>query len=526
MRSDSVAIILFVFGLEHFSKEIQKISGERFRSFIARSTRVPFFGLLIGAVVTALVQSSSATSVIAIGLVNAGVLSFKNSVGIIFGSNVGTTVTAQLVAFKLTSFAPIFLILGFILSFTRSRFAVFGKSIFYFGFVFFALNLISATLSPLQSDPRLISLLSATHSPFYAIVVGCIFTAIVQSSSVTTGLAVILTQQGIMSLENAIPLIMGANIGTTATAALAMFRMDIAARKTALCHFLFNFGGVLLFLPFIGFITSHADKLANSPAIALANFHLIFNVSTSLIFLLFLKPFTHFIDKLLGEGKMDFERLDLSGIETAASDSEALPILQQKVQPLFKFLLDNYGLVSLAVESNFRGVSESADKRLEYVDYLHSQFMRIFARLAALQNSERTSKELLTLFTVYDYLFQIHDSTRDILKAKKNLDEEYIEIQSDLLLQLRELSSGTLSLFSAVIKDTQQGSDSHFIKKEAKDLQEILNTVNAELLRSMSQPHRKDAGALIHIITYSQRLRDKLLNFARLNREIVETLKN
>ena len=129
------AIILFIFGLENFSREIERVSGEHFRKSLSNATKLPLVGVLIGALVTAVIQSSSATSVITISLVNAGVLSFKHSVGIIFGSNVGTTITAQLVAFKLTSFAPFLIIIGFFLSIIRSRMAIFGKTIFYFGFV-------------------------------------------------------------------------------------------------------------------------------------------------------------------------------------------------------------------------------------------------------------------------------------------------------------------------------------------------------------------------------------------------------
>ena len=212
------AIVLFIFGLESFSAEIEQISGDRFRRFLSRATRIPVVGVLIGALVTAVVQSSSATSVIAIGLVNAGVLSFRNSVGVIFGANVGTTVTAQLVAFKLTDFAPVLLIIGFVLSLVRSRVSIFGRSVFYFGFVFFSLNLISSSLQPLQEAPALIGFLTQPQNPLIGILAGCLFTAVVQSSSVTTGLAIIFTQQGLMGLENAVPLIMGANIGTTSTA--------------------------------------------------------------------------------------------------------------------------------------------------------------------------------------------------------------------------------------------------------------------------------------------------------------------
>jgi phosphate:Na+ symporter len=206
-------------------------------------------GVVIGAIFTAVIQSSSATSVITIGLVNAGVLSFKNSVGIIFGANIGTTVTAQLVAFKLTAFAPLFIVVGFALSLVRTRASIFGKSIFYFGFVFFSLNLISSSLQPLHNEPTLLEYLLRPQNPLLAVLAGCVFTALVQSSSVTTGLAIIFTQQGLLGLENAVPIIVGANIGTTATALIAMFNMDLAAKKTALSHFLFNVGGVLLFIP-------------------------------------------------------------------------------------------------------------------------------------------------------------------------------------------------------------------------------------------------------------------------------------
>jgi len=173
------AVILFIYGLESFSQEIQRVSGERFRRFVGQATRLPVIGVLIGALVTAVIQSSSATSVIAIGLVNAGVLSFKNSVGVIFGSNVGTTITAQLVAFKLTAFAPVFIIVGFLLSVLRTRLSVFGKTLFFFGFVFFSLNLISSSLAPLQNDPAFTAWLTQPQNPLLAIlVVFCIPVAI------------------------------------------------------------------------------------------------------------------------------------------------------------------------------------------------------------------------------------------------------------------------------------------------------------------------------------------------------------
>ena len=374
------AIILFVFGLENFSAEIEQISGERFRRFLARATKIPAIGVLIGALVTAVIQSSSATSVIAVSLVNAGVLSFKSSVGIVFGANIGTTITAQLVAFKLTAFAPVFIILGFLLSFVRSKISIFGKSIFYFGFVFFSLNLISAALAPLQNEPELTKYLIQPQNPLFAILVGCLFTAAVQSSSVTTGLAIIFTQQGLLSLENAVPLIMGANIGTTATALLAMLNMDVAAKKTALSHFFFNVGGVLIFLPVLLLFGDRLNEFDANPAVALANIHLVFNVVASLIFVVLINPFTRLVDALLGEDKMDFARLAIptfneqTAFETVKSD------LRQNLTGLLGFLQESYNLVTLSIESNYRSIFEASAKRMEYVNFLEKEYVGYFSK--------------------------------------------------------------------------------------------------------------------------------------------------
>ena len=509
------AIILFVFGLENFSKEIEKISGERFRKTLSHVTRIPIIGVLIGALVTAVIQSSSATSVITISLVNAGVLSFKNSVGIIFGSNVGTTITAQLVAFKLTAFAPVIIIVGFALSLIRSRYSVFAKAIFYFGFVFFSLNLISSSLQPLQHNNELIELLIQPQNPVYAILFGCLFTAVVQSSSVTTGLAIIFTQQGLLGLENAVPLIMGANIGTTATAMIAMFNMDAAAKKTALSHFLFNVGGVLIFLPVLLIFGHRLSALTMDPAVALANIHLIFNVVASVIFILLIVPFTRLIDMLLGEGKMDFERLRLPVLDETMEFDAIKTSLEQESDQLLAFLQENYNLVTLSIETNYRGIFDAAGKRIEYIDFLKKEYMGYFSKVVAQIHEEKHSKEIIRIVNQYDYLFQVHDSISDLFNTKKVMAEHYIELKSDILLLIRELSNQTLILFDELRKGVTP-EEMQEIKQSAKEMQSHLDEAHKKLLALMVDPARRDAGALANFFTYSQRLKDKLINYANI----------
>lgn len=509
------AIILFIFGLENFSAEIQRISGERFRKFLTRATSIPLLGLLIGALVTAVIQSSSATSVIAVSLVNAGVLSFKNSVSVIFGANVGTTVTAQLVAFKLTAFAPLLIILGFLLSLARSRFAIFGKSIFYIGFVFFSLNLISSAMQPLHDNPALVRYLTEPHNPLFAIAVGCLFTALVQSSSVTTGLAIIFAQQGLLSLENAVPIIMGANIGTTATVLVTIFNMDLAAKKTALSHMLFNVGGVVLFLPLFLLYGERLNEIHAAPAIALANIHLLFNLGTALIFLLFLGPFTRLVDMLLGQGKMDFQRVEIPVIDAQSSFEELKLNLEKSLHELLQFLQENYNLVTLSIETNYRSVFEASARRIEYVDFLEHEYRGQFSRAVQHVTDEGESKQLLALITRYDYLFQIHDSIDDLFQAKLMMNKQFVELKSDVLLMVRELSSFTLALFDDINKSQALGQPAQ-VGDRVRDLRACLEQSNRELLRLLAHPDRRDAGALSNFITYSRRLMDKLVNFARL----------
>ena len=513
------AVILFVFGLENFSREIERISGEYFRKSLAKATRIPLVGVLIGALVTMVIQSSSATSVIAIGLVNAGVLSFKNSVGIIFGSNIGTTITAQLVAFKLTNFAPLFIIFGFFLSLIHNRASIFGKAIFYFGFVFFALNLISTSLEPLEQNAYLIDVLTQPQNPIYAILFGCIFTALVQSSSVTTGLAIIFTQQGLLGLENAVPLIMGANIGTTVTAFIAVFNMDIAAKKAALSHFLFNIGGVIIFTPVLLLFGHRLSEYATQPAIALANIHLIFNLIASLIFTSFITPFTRFVDYLLGEGNMDFERLPLPIFNSEDDFETVRNRLEEGKQPLLRFLQENYNTVTLSLETNYQGVYDTAEKRLQYTQFVRKEYLHFFSAAVTSISEDSESKQIIHLFTQYDYLFQIQDSISDLFAAKHVMKEQYIDLKTDVLVLTRKLSSQTLEYFDAILSaeaEVEGAIEKNPIKTSGKMLQHDLDEANRTLLALMRDRERTDVGVLTNFVTFSQRLKDKLTNFANL----------
>lgn len=295
------AITLFLFGLQGFSTELQKAGGAALRHRLSRITSNRWRGFLVGAGATALIQSSSAVTALTVALVNTRAIGFLASLGVLLGANVGTTATAWLVSMKLTGIGPIFIVAGAIIGTLPTRLKLWGEAIFYFGFIFFTLDLIGAELKPLHEDPLFTEVLRGVSTPLAGVLAGALLTAVVQSSSVTTGLVIILVQQNLMMPEAAIAIVMGANIGTTATGLIASIGMRRTARNAAAANLVLKTAGVLLFFPFLAKFASLMAAIDPQPAMMVAWAHLIFNLVVSIGFLLMLPLFERPIARWLGE---------------------------------------------------------------------------------------------------------------------------------------------------------------------------------------------------------------------------------
>jgi len=285
------AIVLFLYGLQAFSHEIQTVGGATLTKWLGKLTESRWRALVLGAVATAIVQSSSATTALTVALVDAGTMSFRSSLGVLLGANIGTTSTAWLVSLKLTSIGPFFIVFGTVLSALPSRFKMLGKAAFYFGFIFFSLDVVSFTLKPLAQNPIFADVLSRSRTPLMGVLAGALVTALVQSSSITTGLCILLVQQNILAGAAAIPIVIGANIGTTATALVASIKMQKTARRVAASNLCFNTFGVLLFLPFLGRFAVKVVEFAGNPGMAVAWAQLIFNLAMTAAVLVLLRIF-------------------------------------------------------------------------------------------------------------------------------------------------------------------------------------------------------------------------------------------
>ncbi|GAB4408273.1 MAG: hypothetical protein OHK0056_09180 [Bacteriovoracaceae bacterium] len=506
----SSAIILFLFGIDNFSKEIQKVSGEKLRKFLIQHTTNPLKGLLIGGVMTSLVQSSTATSVIAVGLVNAGIITFKNSLGIIFGANIGTTITAQLIAFKLTAIAPYFIIIGFFTSLLKIKYSFIGKSIFYFGFVFFSLNIVSGSIEPLQHDAKILNFLTGLDNFFIRILAGLLFTAVVQSSSVTTGIAVILVQQSLLDLNQAIPIVMGANIGTTITAILASINMDNHAKKTAYVNTIYNIGGVIIFTPIVLISQKWIEHLAFPPAETLANFHFIFNVVTSVIFIIFIKPLTELLNRIIKDS--DEISLNLPKLPKEPTEAEIPQIIQDIELTLDQILIqlkDNYFLVSISIEAKEEHLLNKCKKYHSFMIFLRNEISEYCARIAKINSDKEQGEKLIELVGKIDYLYQINDSLQNLIELNEEIIYKKITLSLETILCIREVSTGIVKLFDILITDDKKERKQNF-ENSLIDLHTVLTKSYKKLLKIMTFVENEDATPLARFLSVNQRLKDKL----------------
>ena len=298
---------LFLYGMAKMSDGLKKAAGNQMRKILATLTKNRVVALFVGAFVTMVIQSSSATTVMLVSFVQAQLMTYVQSIGIILGANIGTTITAQLVAFKLTDYALLMITVGFALTVFSKKESLrhIGEAILGFGILFFGMKIMSDSMEPLRSFQPFIDTMKGLENPFFGLMIGAAFTALIQSSSAFTGIVIVLAQQGLLTLEAGIPLILGANIGTCVTAGLASIGTIREAKRVALAHVLFNIGGVMIFVWLIPPLAelvrslssvsglSGVEKLAAETPRQIANAHTIFNISVGLIFL----PFTGILAK-------------------------------------------------------------------------------------------------------------------------------------------------------------------------------------------------------------------------------------
>jgi len=308
-------LAIFLYGMEQMTDSLKAVAGDRMKMILEKLTGNRVAGVLTGAGVTAVVQSSSVTTVIVVGFVTAGLMNLAQATGVIFGANIGTTITAQIVAFKVTKYALLMVAVGFGMMMLGPRDTVkhYGTMLMGLGMVFFGMDVMSVAMKPLRSYQPFLDLMTTMENPLVGILIAALFTGLIQSSSATTGIVIVMATEGLVTLPAGIALAFGANIGTCVTAILASIGKPRVAVQAAMVHLLFNVFGVIIwffFIPYLAdfviWLSPAADasltgqaKLAAEAPRQIANAHTVFNVANTLIFLPFASHLAALVRKLV-----------------------------------------------------------------------------------------------------------------------------------------------------------------------------------------------------------------------------------
>ena len=453
-------LALFLYGMDKMSEGMKKSAGNQMRAVLAALTKNRVIALMVGAFVTMVIQSSSATTVMLVSFVQAGLMTFMQTLGVILGADIGTTVTAQLIAFKLTDYALLMIAIGFGLRMFSKKENIknIGEVILGFGILFFGMKLMSDAMKPLRSYPDFIDLLKGLENPFLGLLVGAVFTALIQSSSAFTGILIVLAQQSLITLEAGIPMIFGANLGTCITAGLSSIGTSREAKRVALAHIFFKLAGVALFFfwipQFADLIHFLAERFQSGPARQVANAHTIFNVGLGLLFLPCTSFFGNLILRILPDKTEEQDlkpatwHLDETKITTPAT---AIDLARTEISRMAKLVGRMQRAIIVPFLSNERrqdeyysGLTlvEGIDMREQKVNFLQEKITHYLLQISKQELSDDQSKEVFGMISIVKDMESlgdlIHRNMIPLIPKKQCLESDFSHEGKEELLIYHE----------------------------------------------------------------------------------------
>ncbi len=518
---------LFLYSIKTMGDGLQQAAGDRLRFYIDKYTSNPFLGVLVGIVVTALIQSSTGVTVITVGLVSASLLTLRQAIGIIMGANIGTTVTSFIIGFKLGEYALPLIFLGtMFLFFTKNRTANnIGRILFGVGGIFYALNLISAGMSPLKDLPQFKEyMVTLGQNPVLGVFAGAVITVLIQASSATIGILQGLYAGGFLDLKGSLPVLFGDNIGTTLTVILAAAGANISAKRVAATHVTFNVLGTILCLILLGPFTSMIEYfqalLHLSPEMTIAFSHGAFNVSNTIVQFPFIGALAYFVTKLIpGEDEIvKYEPLYLD--EHLIKQAPSIALGNAKKELLH---LGNYASKAFDLSYNYiidlnEKVAEKGHKTEEAINTIDEKLTRYLITLSSEALSQKESEVLTNILDSSRDLERIGDHAEALINLTDYLQRKNVEFSEAALQELADIYQKT----TAFIKDALDSVENNDIEK-AQSLIERHKEIN-NMERVLRKTHIKrlnkgecstQAGVnFIDIVSHYTRVSDHAMNLA------------
>lgn len=443
-------LALFLYGMKMMSDGLELCAGDRLQSILERLTSNRLMGVIVGALITALIQSSSATTVMTVGFVNAGLMTLQQAVGVIMGANIGTTITGQLIALDIGAAAPAIALIGVVMVvfLKKERTNAVGMIVGGLGILFIGMGMMSDAMAPLRDNAAFLSLITAFNNPLIAVLTGALFTAVIQSSSASIGILQTLANNGLITLQHSVFILFGMNIGTCITAVLSSLSSNRNAKRVALVHLLFNVGGALLFsgavmlLPLTDWIAQFTPA---NPAAQIANFHTLFNVVTTLVLLPLGSGLAALAVKLLPQEKEAVKPV----IEITRIPEQRLGNVTISLHEISELLNRMYHLVQSSLDEAFCGLTtlewdkEKILVQESEIDTIHRTIIDAIPVVATARMNVEDSRRLNVLFKINndlermgDHVVNLSEHASQILKEKQKItphaSRELAELQTIL----------------------------------------------------------------------------------------------
>ena len=518
---------LFLYSIKTMGDGLQQAAGDRLRYYIDKYTSNPFFGILVGIGMTALIQSSSGVTVITVGLVSAGLLTLRQAIGIVMGANIGTTVTSFIIGFKLGDYALPMLFLGAVcLFFTKNRtINNIGRIVFGVGGIFFALNLMSGAMEPLK-DLQVFKdyMVELSKNPILGVLVGTGLTLLIQASSATIGILQNLYASNLIDLQGALPVLFGDNIGTTITAIIASLGANIAAKRVAAAHVAFNVIGtvicIIFLVPFTGLIQWFESFLNLAPEMTIAFAHGTFNITNTIIQFPFIGALAFLVTKLIpGEDEVvKYEPLYLDEQLIKQAPSIALGNAKKELLHLGNYAAKAFDLSYDYIINSNEKVAEKGHKTEEAINTIDEKLTRYLISLSGEALSQKESEVLTNILDSSRDLERIGDHAEALLNLNDYLQRKNVQFSEAALEELAEIYLKT----SEFVKDALESVENNDLEK-AQALIERHEDIN-NMERVLRKTHIKrlnngecstQAGVnFIDIISHYTRVSDHAMNLA------------
>ena len=522
---------LFLYGMKLMSDGLENTAGEKLKGILEKVTSNMFVGVLVGAIVTSIIQSSSATTVMVVSFVNAGLMSLLQAVGVIMGANIGTTITAQMVSFKLDSIAPIFIGVGAILMLIAKKKKMKDISciILGFGVLFLGMGTMSTAMKPVAEMPAFSEfILVVGNNAILGLLTGLIMTAIVQSSSATTGILVALAATGAIDMRLAFPVILGCNIGTCVTALLASVGANRVAKKAALMHLFFNTFGAIIFFPFVAQVTNLVETISpGNVARQVANAHTIFNVVVTVVMF----PLAGYLVKLVnfilpggetveGNGAIYLDKQFLDNPMIASGQ-----VVKETVR-MAELARDNFTLSMRAFLENSEECINKVYINENIINTIEKEITDYLIELSESNLAEEESRLVSETYHTINDIERIGDHATNIVELANNKIENKLELSSEALSELKEMYDTTLESVNLSIRSYSNNKiinpkDIEFIEEKIDSLEKKFRVNNINRLNA-KQCITSSGIILFDLLSNLERIGDHANNIARAREKVLK----